>query len=260
MKSLLKSQLYQLRKSKLVWLIFAAVMLLQVAQLCGEWAYRGHEVPAGTYVVTMGGQTIWTAIMFAIAFTGYVCGADFTDKTVNYELMSGHTRKQTYFGRAIISMVGGGLGSMLITAVPVVVSVIACGWGTDVKAGEVILRYVLSVLPILRLICEFIFLTYVTKNPYITMACGFLLYILGMSLPELVGKTDSVLLGMTNISMFTHFESWMTYTLDNTVDMIMVYGARLSAGDIAATIFASVIIGGLFLITGCLYFDRDDLN
>lgn len=260
MKSLLKAQLYQLRKSRFVWIIFVAVVILQVSTLFGEWAYRGQEIPAATYVATMGGQIIWMTLMFAIAFTGYVCGADFTDKTVNYEMMSGHSRKQAYFGRAIISMVGGCLGSMLIMAVPVIVSVAACGWGTDVKAGEVILRYMLSALPILRLICEFIFLTYITKNPYITMVGGFLTYILGQSLPDLVGKTDSVLLGIMNISMLTEFESWSTYTLDNTVDMIVVYGAKLSAGDIASTIFASAIIGGLFLVIGYLYFNRDDLN
>lgn len=260
MRSLLKSQLYQLRKSSIVWTIFAAVMLLQVLLLFGEWAYQGEEVPADTYVATNGGQIIWVSIMFAIVFAGYVCGADFTDKTINYELLSGHTRKQVYFGRAVISMVGGCLGSMLIMAVPVVISVAACGWGTDVKAGEIILRYALSALPILRLICECIFLTYVIKKPYITMAGGFLTYILGMLLPDLVGKTDSVLLGITNISKLTEFESWSTYTLDNTVDLIVVYGAKLSAGDIASTIFASAIIGGLFLATGYLYFNRDDLN
>lgn len=260
MKDLIKSQLYQLRRSRLIPVVFIVTIAMQISIMMGEWNYQGQGIYGSTYVATSGSSIVMIAIIFAIVFTGEICGADFLDKTTNYELMSGHTRKQIYFSRAIISLIGGGVGGMIIMAAPVIVSTAVCGWGTDIKAGEVIFRYVLSLLPVLRIICEFIFLTYIVKNPYVTMVCGFLVFVMGESWPELVGQSNSVLLGITNISMLTEFESWSTYTLDNTVDMIMVYGARLSAGDIAATVFGSIIIGGMFLAIGYIYFNRDDLN
>ena len=40
----------------------------------------------------------------------------------------------------------------------------------------------------------------------------------------------------------------------------MVYDAALPAGVVAGTVLASVLIGGLYLILGYLYFEKDDLN
>ncbi len=259
MRNIIKAQLYQMRKSSFTCIVFLAVLVMQLANLMGEWSYRGEEMCGSTYIAANGFYMTLVALIFAIVFTGQVCGADFIDKTANYELMSGHLRKQAYFSRAIVSLAGGGLGAALIIAVPVAVSTAACGWGNDIRIGDAVLRYLLTFLPILRIICEFVFLTYVVKNAYVIMACGFVTYILGMGLPDYLGKSQSVFLGVTNLSGLCNFESWTTYTVGE-MKMYTVYEAGVSANDVVATLLASVIIGGLFLIIGYLYFKKDDLN
>ncbi|MDE6025918.1 MAG: hypothetical protein K2G45_10745 [Lachnospiraceae bacterium] len=260
MKDLIKAQLYQLRKSRLIIIVFIAVLLLQFTNLIGEISYSGNGLYASTYIAGMSQDMIFFSLFFPIVFTGLVCGGDFLDRTANYELMSGHTRRQIYFCRAIISLVGGAVGTLIIITAPVVVLSVVYGWGTDISVKEAVIRYALMILPILRIICECVFFTYVVKNPYLTMASSYIVYVLSLSYGELFSKNASVFLGITTIMKLTKYESWSTYTLDNTVDMIKVYEATLSAGDILSVIFASVMIGGLFLFTGYRYFHEDDLN
>lgn len=259
MKNIIKSQLYQIKKSSFTYIVFLAVLVMQLANLMGEWDYRGGEMYGSTYIAANGFYTTLVALIFAIVFTGQVCGADFIDRTANYELMSGHLRKQAYFSRAIISLAGGGIGAAIIIAAPVVISTAACGWGNDIRVCDAVFRYLLALLPILRIICEFIFLAYVVKNAYVIMACGFFTYILGIALPEYLGRSESVFLGITNLSRLCSFEAWTTYTVGE-MKMYTVYEAGVSANDVASTLLASVIIGGLFLAIGYLYFKKDDLN
>lgn len=259
MKNIIKAQLYQIRKSSFIFIVFLAVLVMQLANMMGEWSYRGDAMYGSTYVAANGFYTTLVALIFAIVFTGYVCGSDFNDKTANYELMSGHLRKQVYFGRAIISLAGGGIGVALIIAAPVVIATIACGWGNDIRMIDAIFRFLLVLLPVLRIICEFIFLTYVVKNAYVIMACGFFTYILGSALPEYLGRSESVLLGVTNLSKLCSFESWMTYTVGE-MNIYTVYEAGVSVNDVVTTLLASVIFGGLFLVIGYLNFKKDDMN
>ncbi len=260
MKDLIKAQLYQLKKNRLVLIVFIAVFLLQFINIIGEISYSGSGFCASTYIVDMSLEMIFMSLVFPTIFTGCVCGGDFSDKTVNYELMSGHTRKQVYFSRAVISLVGGVIGEFIIIVAPVVVLSEAYGWGTDILVKEAVIRYLFMLLPIARIICEFIFLTYVVKNQYITMAGSCFVFSIGLSLVELLSSETSVFLGMTNIMKLGTYESWSTYTLDNTVDMIKVYDASLSTGDIISTIISSVLFGGVFLFIGYRYFCGDDLN
>ncbi|MCM1273082.1 MAG: hypothetical protein NC225_08200 [Clostridium sp.] len=260
MKDLIKAQLYQLKKNRLVIIVFFAALLIQFTNIISEISYNEAGFPASTYIVDMGLEMIFMSIFFPIIFAGCVCGGDFPDKTTNYELMSGHTRKQVYFSRAVISLVGGAVGEFIIIIAPVVFLSVTNGWGTDILVREAVTRYLLMLFPIARIICEFIFFTYIVKNPYITMASSYLVMMLGVSYGELFSDKASVFLGISNIMKLGTYESWSTYTIDNTVDMIKVYDAALSVGDIISTVSASVIIGGLFLLIGYRYFHADDLN
>lgn len=257
MNHIIKAQLYQIRKTKFTPLVFVAMAVLNLTVFFGELGYRNYEVSAGECVAGMAAAMLSTAVIFAIIFTGYVCGGDFTDKTSNYELMSGHTRRQAYFAHAVVSIVVGTAGTAILLILPVIVGSAAFGWGTELDAGNALLRYGLSMLVVMRIICEFVFLTYVVKNPYVTMAGG---YIIFMCSQLLTNKSSSVFLGITCFNKLGSFESWFTYTLDNTVDLIEVYDAVLSVGDIASIVVSSIGIGGLFLWLGYKFFAKDDMN
>lgn len=259
MRQIMKAQLYQLKRNKLNYVIFVVLAFMQCTTLMGEIGFSSKTVTAGTYVAENGGYVMSVALIFGLMFTGIICGEDFIDKTVNYELMSGHLRRELFFGRAVLSLLIGTAGTIILNIVPIAAAWIMSGWGDEVSAPEVFLRYMLSVLPVLRLICEFVFISYIVKNSYIVMALGFVASMAGNAWIELLEAGNLIFLGTGNLHMLLDFTSWGTYTLAGEKE-IMVYDAALPAGDVAGTVLASVLIGGLFLILGYLYFEKDDLN
>lgn len=259
MRNLIKSQLYQMKKSTLPLTLFIALIVMAVVQYFGEINYQRQSLSAGKYLADNGAAVLFVAIIFGICFTGYICGMDFTDKTTNYELMSGHTRGQVYFARAILSIIGGTLGTLLVILVPVIFGIAAYGWGSEITVKDTVIRLILVSIVTMRIICEFVFFTYVLKTPYFTMGLAYVIFMFGFAMQAFSNKT-SVFLGITSLNRLAEFESWMTYTLDDTVNTIKVYDAALSGGDIAGIMLSSICIGALFLWLGYRFFSNDDLN
>ena len=260
MKGLTKSYLYQIRKTGLAKIVFFALLFMQISMLLGEWGYRDGKLTIVEYLADNGYIMQIIAVVYAVMMVGIICSMDFMDKTMNYELMSGHTRAQVYMSKILVSILYGCIGYAVILAVPVIVGRIFLNleYGVDVK--ELVLRGLISILPAARIICEFIFFAFVVRNAYVIMACGFFLFLGGQMLPEVLGDPHSVFLGVTCFSRLTQFESWTTYTLQDTVNMIRVFGYELSGGEIAGVIISSVIIGGFFLLIGYTFFKKDDLR
>ena len=261
MKNIMNAQLYKLRKDKISIFTFFAVLVLSIALIfvffntiisTGGAYTGGEEVVISLTMFTLFAQ------FFLYVFTANFCGADFTDKTCNYEIMAGHTRAQVFFGRAIPCVIIGTLCTMILMAAPLVAEVALLGWGDKVKFSDILLRFLLLAFPIARISCEYIFLTYLIKNPYIVMGISYLLCILlGYNIPE--GQANSPILGMSNINMLGNIDFWTSYGL-NEENMYMVYDTALSTGDIVSTIVTSLIFmaGSLFL--GYSFFKNDDMH
>lgn len=264
MGNLIRAQLYQLKKSSLIVVTFICVLIVECSMFAGEVLYGGFngeiiQITAGSYLADYGGEIIFWALIFGIVLTGLVCSGDFPDRTANYELMSGHLRKEVYCSRAVISLIGGMAGTVVCQSVPLILAAAVCGWGNELDVPGVLIRLFLCLFPVFRIICEFVFLSYVVKNPYVIMAAGFFTYILGGSIPEYAPGCDSMLLGVTNLIKLMTFPEWSAYTMVD-LQTISVCETALGMGDVLATVMSSLVIGGLFLWFGYQYFKKDDLN
>lgn len=120
MKNLIKAQLYQLKKDRLVQITFVGMLLIllmmaYINQLLAVTEASGLDtVTGGGFFANnlVGAMTV--GLMFVIISVPRICGWDFTDKTTNYELMSGHIRREVYFSRIAVSLLVGVIGLSLI--------------------------------------------------------------------------------------------------------------------------------------------------
>lgn len=260
MKNIMKAQLIQLSKDKICRLIFICILavMLMLVFMIADMASGDIEITGGEHAVMLATVLPLLAQFFTYLFTAQACGVDFTDKTMNYEIMAGHTRREVYFGRVIPTLIIGTLVTMLIIAVSIAADVIIIGgWGDKVNFTDMLMRYLLMAFPIARVICEFIFLTFIIKNPYIVMGISYVLCIvLGMSVP--ITTDRCFVLGMTNINAITVINEWQSFGLGG--DLHYIYETALSADFVIPTILVSIIIGSIALLLGYTFFKNDDMH
>ncbi|MBR6664448.1 MAG: hypothetical protein IKL22_01875 [Lachnospiraceae bacterium] len=258
MKNIVKSQFYQIIREKILWYMLVVALFMQTLMfMLPIWLENEEATSAGEFFAEQGNGLIFFPLFFLIVAVGQICGTDFLDKTNHYEVLGGHRRHEVYLGRVIPALLVGGLGSLLLSVLPVVLYTIMFGWGTKIPLGAVLLRFIMLLFPFLRLVCEFVFITFLVKNPYVMMGVGYLVFIAIMGLSEILNAFNAFL-GITNMMQLLVVEKWVTFGLGG--DLNYIYEAPLNAGVIVQTILASVVFGVGSLYLGYIYFKNNDLN
>ena len=131
MWNVIRAQIYQLRRDVLAWGVsFLALACTFIINLDSF-----DEKATGSQVFTVMGDNMNIIFGFLVLMiiVANVMGKDYMDKTINYEILSGHTRKDVFFGRLIVATTVGVLCSFLvIIAVPVVLTLMH-GWGNTME-------------------------------------------------------------------------------------------------------------------------------
>lgn len=258
MKNIVKSQFYQIIREKMLWYMLVVALLMQTLMfVLPVWLDNEEATSAGEFFAGNGYGLIVFPVFFLVVAVGLICGVDFLDKTNHYEVLSGHRRYEVYLGRVIPALLVGGLGGLLLTVLPVVLYTILYGWGTKLALGPVVIRFIMLLFPFLRLVCEFVFITFLVKNPYVMMGVGYAVFMAVMFLGEILNAFNAFL-GITNMLQLLLVEEWGTFGLGG--DLNYIYEAPLSAGVIVQTVLASVVFGVGSLYLGYVYFKNNDLN
>lgn len=255
MKNIIKSQLFQLKKDRfsiLLSVAFIAVMLALMATTIMVPDDKFSKT-GSVHFCNMIQQYMMFTAFFVMIITPHLCGSDFRDKTNYYELMSGHTRFEVFFGRVIVTAVYTLILSMIMVMFPVIVETIRNGWGAKISVRDAVMVYALFVFPCLRIICEFIFLSFVIRNPYIVMIIGYLIFMLAGSL-----MPTGYILGLSNINLLATIDIWAIYGLDQSINYI--YETTVNSETVVFTIISSLIAGAGSLFHGYTFFKKDDLN
>lgn len=260
MKNIVKAQFFQIVRDKIIKYMIVITLLMQVLMVMLPICLDTQETTTGgEFFATDGGTTFMFPIFFTILVTAQICGADFLDKTQNYELAGGHRRYEVYLGRVITAAIVGGVGALFFTILPVGIYTALYGWGDKVVFVPVLLRWLLMLLPFLRLVCEFAFLTFLIKNPYVVMGLGYVVFMMtGVLASGTTIEVTSAFLGITNLTLLGMVSKWATYGLGNDINYI--FDASISAGTIWGTVAASVVFGAAALYLGYVFFKNDDVN
>ncbi len=258
MRNIVKAQFFQIARDKIIKYIVVVTLLMQTLMVILPILLDAVEVSsAGEFFATSGGSLTSFPLFFLILMTAEICGADFIDKTHNYELLSGHKRIEVYLGRILPALLMGGLSALLLAILPVGIYVVLYGWGTKVAVGQVVIRFLLLLFPLVRLVCEFACLTFLFKNPYVVMGLGYLAFMSTMIITEMI-ESKCVFLGVTNITWVLMVSKWQTYGLGGDINYI--FDASTSAVMVWGTIAASVFFGLAALGLGYIFFKSDDMN
>ena len=263
MWNVIRAQIYQLLRDKLAWGGFLISMVMSVVL---SIFYADEYTSGSEYVAGMGMMTCMMGMIAVLIIVASVTGVDFTDKTLNYEILSGHTRAQVFFGRWIVAELAGIFACMTVMLAPVIVITFTKGWGDAMDLEGVVLRYSLVIVTLVSIVSQLVFVTIVTKNMYVTFLVGFVFgyaqAMLGMvveMIPELTPVVESPMLSVNHCcTNLLNFEEWTTFFL-NEKDQI-VYNSAVSSELVIMTIATAVIGTIILVLLSYTYFKNDDLS
>ena len=253
---IMKAQNYQIRHD-----MFSVIAILIIAGISIYMAVS-DSVTGSERFVAMGENLpmLWLVICLVIGVR--IAAWDFNDKTINYELLSGHSRGQLYGGRLVCAVLWCMCLCLITTALPLAVCSAQNGWGVQADFVHCVFRILVGILPLLRILAEFFLLAVILRNCYVTYAVGYILTGVSMLVTLLLSEhfqihntyalgyvTLTEALGLTN----SHME------LIGGVD-VTVYDSVMAADKLAGIVVSSVAVSVVCLAMGYAIFKKRDME
>lgn len=263
MWNLIKAQKYQLIRDKVtkwIWTIFlGSLVVFFVSYMRNESL---SELTGSVIPIILGEMNMIIIGIFVILVTARVMGWDYTDKTLNYELMAGHSRGDVYWSRVLLGLMLTMAGCVIYLFLPLLIFGVINGWGYTTDMGDILLRYGLSFLPLFRLVGECVLLTVLLKNCYMVMIIGYVLYyssmIIMLVLEPLVDIKWTTQFCIVNFSKLLYMNKSRLHYING--EDVLVYQTALESELLIGTIGVSLIVGIACLGLGYLYFKKSDMN
>lgn len=261
MWNIVKALNYQIKRDNVVIMGFCMAFFIQLVCSLGN----GSADPGdwdGSVVVVLCSEIYPVLIgLLTLAITSRICGWDFDDKTINYELLSGHSRYSVFFARVISSLLWSMIGTAAVIFLPIMGITIAGGWGYGLNAADMALRGLLSLFPMFRIICVWILMTTFLQSSFKTLLLGYLLFD-GTALIMIIAEESrkAIHFSVFSLANLTKLLSLTNYTMVyiNGED-VAVYRTALEASEIYGSIFASLAVGTVCLALSCGVFYRRDM-
>lgn len=262
MKGIIKSQIYLMKR-------------LSMLRTMGIGLVAFNMVLGYLEILNNPGQTISKAIavfdevdmmnsglvvMMVALVASLVAGHDFEDKSINYELLSGHTRRQIFFGRALPAIAISTIFGALEYISGYLIMIPFASFGDTVELSAVLLRFMLILLVFVRVACIAIMLVFILSswgNGYVVSMFVFGMEIIGM---VFLGNGMPYLLSVSNIFRLRHFVGFQTYRIDDLQKIYGVYDAMPKLEEVAGTVGVSALVAVLCLGIGYSFFHKEDMR
>lgn len=258
MGNIIKAMNYQIKNDKVTYFCVLLALFLSCSNLIGSDL---SEVTGSSFIGMAGDMTALLPMFGILILSVRICGWDYTDKTINYEILSGHIRRDVYFARVIAAHVWCILICLACMIVPVLIFTAVNGWGDTMDLKGMMLRFTLTVFPMIRMVSQYVLLVFLTKNAYVSWAAGYMVTMFSIMIPmilkEILSFEFTFHFACTNIMKFFTFNQSMGYV--NNED-IVVFDTSLESSFVAGTIVVSLLISVVCIASGYFFFKKSDVN
>lgn len=259
MWNIMRAQNYQIKRDNLVIIGFLVCLVLPVIGI--YLADIGADNMDGSlFTVAMFGIFPFTFLALSLILVTRICAWDMNDKTINYELLAGHSRIEVYFGRVLSALAWMFAGCILVSLIPILVFTAFKGWGHSLDMGEAVIRYAVMLLVLFRWACELMLLTFLLRNSHAALVLGFVIFdfgtIFSVIMESMEMKIDWQLASanLMNLSDVSNYRNIMIGDMQVTV-----YEAALGTSALMHSVAASIVVGIVCVAIGYAAFRRRDM-
>lgn len=266
MRGLIRSQFYSLRREcRLLVIVFACLALLSYLSsmlfygsvLGVDENVFGFMMKASAKLGLTGFQYSIYGLIYILIAVGLFASRDLNDKTVNYEIMTGHDRRDIYISRAVICAMLGALGGIIMFAAVPVIDTIIYGWGGEIPVSTALIRILLLFLLYLRVSAELILISVVVRRTYLVYIIGVVAGLMELIAAE-VFEGSRYVLALTASYQILNFSAFQLTHFNNKREVFFDSVMGPETVMLVITFYVLVTIGCLFY--GSIYFDRTDLD
>lgn len=260
MWNIMKAQNYQIKGDNLIICGLLFSLVLPVLGLLFDDAELG-SMTGSMYTVGMFSMLPFVFLILSLIIATRITGLDMNDKTINYELLSGHSRAQVFFGRFIMSLAWTIVASVIVTVIPIVFFTVINGWGYSLTVNDAAARFAVSLCPYIRWICEVVFITILAKNSNEGLVIGFMLFdvsvIASVIFEELLDVNFDVVFAYSNLLALLGFSNSRDRLIGD--EMVTVYDGAIETSLLNSSAIVSLVVGAVFILISYMIFKRKDM-
>lgn len=251
MANIIRAIWYQLKKDS--YMIYSSLL----AVVIGVFLLADGGISTdngGIFYIDM--KHLYAVMMAAlpILWASRICGGDYNNKTINYEMLAGHTRAESYFGRLLLSvLLILGVLSILIL-IPQVVVTIWHGYGRQVSFYWEMVELLAAVLLCVRIICYVNFCSVLLRNSYAAMfisyiGIGFSLFLVLIvrEICDIKVVTDNMI-GVVRLFDLMGESNYAPQVING--QEINVYKLAMRGREVAGTLIVSAAVSVFYILAG----------
>lgn len=254
MNDIIKSLVYKAKNNKILYLTFVIFLLFMFVTVTS----LDDEVATGSMFFYYIKKNGFFLLLQSMIFCAMIAGSDFIDKTLNYEIMSGHTKKEIYYSRFVVSIVACVVTTLLTIAIPVITFSIINGWGDTIEIKDFIIRLFLSLLPVIRFAAFIQCISFIFKNHYAVLGLSFVILFSEFVVFSNLTNEPSTL--VESIFLTSTFENILTVENKITEMNTVEYVSSLKNNIIVDSLIINLSETFAFVLLGHIYCKKTDLD
>ena len=262
MWNLIKAQNYQIKGDNIILYALIYMLFMPTGLTLVNAGFQIDRFSGGMLMAQMGAMFATELVMVLIIMVTRICGWDMNDKTINYEIMAGHSRGKIYFARVTVSMMWSLVCAVCTLLIPLGVFTLINGWGQNMNVSDLVIRAVLMLFVLFRLMGEVVLLTFLAGKGNTAVVAGFALFgasAFGQMLyQEFTGKTITLLTAYANLNYLFDFSNYKLEYIGG--EDIPVFLTEISTSTVVSTILVSLLVGIECLEIGYRVFRKKDMN
>ncbi|MCM1170531.1 MAG: ABC transporter permease [Clostridium sp.] len=256
----MKAQNYQIKGDNLIIYGLLVSLLLPVAELFLDDA--GLDYMTGSlYAVSMFSMLPFVFLIISLIIVTRIIGWDMNDKTINYEMLSGHSRAQVFFGRLLVAFAWTIISSVIVAVIPLIFFTIINGWGYSLNVNDFVIRFAVMLCPYIRWICVIVFITVLAKNSNAGIVLGYML-VMGSLFPlmlikEVLDINTGSIFAFPNLVALSEFSNSIPRLIGD--EMVTVYDGTIDASLLKGSVIISLVVGAVYVLISYRIFKKRDM-
>lgn len=262
MINIIKAVNYQIKRDIMTYVAICVGLLMAFLPLMEVGIDSIKEMNGGLYSRAYMSFMLFVPYIMSCLIGASTIGKDMGDKTINYEVMAGHSRGEVFAARVILAFAWDIGLCILVSAIPIGIVTLINGWGRNVVFADIAARYMVHITSAFRINAFVILVTTIMRHP---AAGGFISYgILNMSMLPLLVLNEIVevkiyhVFAMADI-LYMSFISNMRVIVENG-NKIPVYDMALDKGFLTGAIVIPLVVSAVYVVLAYLVFKKRDLK